>query len=243
MFADSLLDSAWAHDSRRGWTTAVSFAVQIFAVAVLVLLPLIYSEGLPAVQWAAHIVAPAPPPGPPVPAQARNTPPPASNVSADQRLITPTQIPDHTAMITDDVLPPPPDPGRYVEGAIGDRGARDGVMHSILSSITNIIPPPVRPTVARPPMISHMMEGNLIHKIQPDYPPLARQARIQGNVVLHAIIDKDGRVGELQVISGHPLLVQSALEAVKNWRYQPTQLNGEPVEVDTTITVSFVLGG
>ena len=58
-----------------------------------------------------------------------------------------------------------------------------------------------------------------------------------------AIIDKDGRVGELQVISGHPLLVQSALDAVKNWRYQPTQLNGEAVEVDTTITVTFVLGG
>jgi protein TonB len=72
---------------------------------------------------------------------------------------------------------------------------------------------------------------------------LARQARIQGNVVLHAIIGKDGRVGELEVVSGHPLLVQSALDAVKNWRYQPTQLNGDPVEVDTTITVSFVLGG
>src|SRR6266699_3306694 len=85
--------------------------------------------------------------------------------------------------------------------------------------------------------------ARLLAQPQPVYPPLARQARIQGNVVLHAIIDKDGRVGELQVISGHPLLVQSALDAVKNWRYQPTQLNGEPVEVDTTITVSFVLGG
>ena len=81
------------------------------------------------------------------------------------------------------------------------------------------------------------------HQPQPVYPPLARQARIQGKVVLHAIIDKDGRVSQLEVVSGHPLLVQAALDAVKQWRYQPTMLNGEPVEVDTTITVNFVLGG
>ena len=70
-----------------------------------------------------------------------------------------------------------------------------------------------------------------------------RQARIQGRVQLHAIIDKDGRVGELQVVSGHPLLVKAALDAVQNWRYQATVLNGDPVEVDTTIDVNFVLGG
>ena len=87
------------------------------------------------------------------------------------------------------------------------------------------------------------MEASLLDKPQPTYPALARQARIQGQVVLHAIIDKDGRVSELSVISGHPLLVQSALEAVRQWRYRPTTLNGEAVEVDTTITVTFVLGG
>jgi protein TonB len=243
MFADSLLDSAWAHDSRRGWTTAVSFAAQIFAVAVLLLLPLIYGEGLPTLQWAARIVAPAPPPGAPVPAQARNAPPPASNLSSDGRLIPPTHIPDHPAMITDEVLPPPADPGTYVEGATGDRGARDGVMHSILSSMTNVVPPPVRPTIARPPMISHMMEGNLIHRVQPDYPPLARQARIQGAVVLQAVISRDGTIENLQVLSGHPMLVPSALAAVRQWRYRPYFLNGEPVEVETQVTVNFVLGG
>ena len=88
-----------------------------------------------------------------------------------------------------------------------------------------------------------MQAAKIVAQPQPLYPALARQARIQGNVVLHAIIDKDGRVGQLEVVSGHPLLVQSALDAVKQWRYQPTQLNGDPVEVDTTITVTFVLGG
>ena len=104
-------------------------------------------------------------------------------------------------------------------------------------------PPPPPKQTTRIKLGGQVVAAKLLAQPQPVYPPLARQARIQGNVVLHAIIDKDGRVGELQVISGHPLLVQSALEAVKNWRYQPTQLNGEPVEVDTTITVSFVLGG
>jgi TonB family protein len=108
------------------------------------------------------------------------------------------------------------------------------------------------PVVAPPPRPLNgstrikLDEGDLASKIvahaQPNYPPLARQAGIQGNVLLHAIIDKDGHVGELQVISGHPLLIQSALDAVGKWRYVPFQLSGEPVEIDTTITVPFVLG-
>ena len=88
-----------------------------------------------------------------------------------------------------------------------------------------------------------MTAASIITQTKPLYPPLARQARIQGNVVLHAIIDKDGKVAQLEVVSGHPLLVQAALDAVKQWRYRPTQLNGEPVEVDTTITVTFTMGG
>lgn len=80
-------------------------------------------------------------------------------------------------------------------------------------------------------------------RAQPVYPVLARQSGIQGVVVLHAIIDRGGRVSELRVISGHPLLVKAAIDAVNQWRYQPTLLNGQPVEVETTITVSFVLGG
>jgi protein TonB len=88
-----------------------------------------------------------------------------------------------------------------------------------------------------------VQEAKVIARPNPLYPPLARQARIQGKVTLHAIIDKDGRVSQLEVVSGHPLLVKAALDAVQNWRYQPTILNGEPVEVDTTIDVNFVLGG
>ena len=86
-----------------------------------------------------------------------------------------------------------------------------------------------------------MQAAKLMNKVQPLYPPLARQTRISGTVRLHAIIAKNGTVEQLEVISGHPLLVQSALDAVRQWKYQPTTLNGEAVEVDTTIDVIFSL--
>jgi protein TonB len=82
----------------------------------------------------------------------------------------------------------------------------------------------------------------LINKVQPTYPPLARQARIQGVVILEAVISKEGSIDDLKVISGHPLLQQAAVDAVRQWKYKPTTLNGEPVEVVTTITVTFSFG-
>lgn len=87
------------------------------------------------------------------------------------------------------------------------------------------------------------MEGNLIYKVQPFYPPLARQARIQGSVLLRAIISRSGTIEDLSVISGHPMLVGAAIEAVRQWRYRPYILNDEPVEVETRVTVNFSLSG
>jgi len=83
---------------------------------------------------------------------------------------------------------------------------------------------------------------NLIHKVDPAYPAIAKVAKIQGAIVLHVIIGKDGAVNEVQFVSGPPLLMKAAIDAVKQWRYKPTLLNGQPVEVDTTVTVIFRLG-
>jgi len=91
--------------------------------------------------------------------------------------------------------------------------------------------------------LSHWSEGNLVYRVQPSYPPLARQARIQGPVELRAIISKNGTIENLSVLSGHAMLVAAAIEAVKKWRYRPYLLNGEPVEVETEITVNFILSG
>src|SRR5664279_2681481 len=89
-----------------------------------------------------------------------------------------------------------------------------------------------------PPGIS---EGLLIYKVQPIYPQLARQARVQGTVVLQALIDKDGTLEQLDVLSGPPMLIKAAMDAVKQWRYKPYLVDGQPVTVQTTINVSFQL--
>jgi len=94
-----------------------------------------------------------------------------------------------------------------------------------------------------PLKVSHWAEGNIIYRVQPLYPPIARQARVQGTVELRAIISRAGTIENLVVVSGHPMLVKSAIEAVRQWRYHPYLLNKEPVEVETEITVNFVLSG
>jgi protein TonB len=88
-----------------------------------------------------------------------------------------------------------------------------------------------------------MSEGDLMHKVQPEYPSLARSARIQGSVVLQAVISKQGAIENLRVITGHPMLVRAAIDAVSQWHYRPYVLNNEPVEVETQITVNFSLSG
>jgi protein TonB len=79
--------------------------------------------------------------------------------------------------------------------------------------------------------------------VEPPYPPIARAARVQGSVVLKAIIDREGNIQDLQLVSGHPLLVPAAIAAVKQWHYKPYLLNSQPVEVETTVTVIFTLAG
>jgi protein TonB len=131
-------------------------------------------------------------------------------------------------------------------GAIGGvpGGVPGGQMGGVIGGVIGGVggaPPPPRPTQTRIRQGGAVQAAKLVNRVQPQYPPLARQTRISGTVRLHAIISKDGSVQSLSVESGHPLLVQAALDAVRQWRYQPTTLNGEPVEVDTTIDVIFSL--
>jgi protein TonB len=87
----------------------------------------------------------------------------------------------------------------------------------------------------------NVQSANLINQVRPTYPPLAKAARVQGTVKFEAVIGKDGSIQNLHMISGPPLLVQAAMQAVQQWKYRPTLLNGEPVEVITTIDVNFTL--
>ena len=121
-----------------------------------------------------------------------------------------------------------------------------GVIGGIISSTSALssVPKLAAPVMPKRLRISQgVTEGRLIQKIEPAYPTLARSARIQGDVVLSAIISKTGEIQNLVLVSGHPMLVPAAIQAVKQWRYRPFLLNGEPVEVETTITVVFQLSG
>ena len=242
MFADSLLDSPWADRSRRGWTTLVSFALQAVGVGGLLLLPLLYPQGLPKLQLIDALVAPTPPPAPPAPSPVR-TGDTTSNMSRSGQIIAPRSVPREILQADETSAPPPVDLGGLgVSGGTGDPIARSGVFGSTGAPAV-VLPPPPPPSSAHPPRISHMMEGNLIYRVQPQYPPLARQARVQGIVVLRAVISRDGKIENLQIIGGHPLLVKSAMDAVRQWRYRPYYLNNEPVEVETQVTVNFTLSG
>jgi protein TonB len=128
-------------------------------------------------------------------------------------------------------------PGEYVPGAI--QTAQTG------RTLSPVEPPHIAPQAQqekRPVKVSEgVLQAQLISRIEPRYPPLALETRRSGTVVLHAIISRDGRINALEIVSGSPFFVRAALDAVRQWRYRPTMLNGEPVEVDTTITVIFEL--
>jgi len=166
------------------------------------------------------------------------------------RLMAPKSIPKEIAQIREEELPPPSSGvGGVVGGVAGGvgGGAVGGILGGILGGVPSAAPPPPPPpkqeraTPQRIRVGGNVQAANLINQVRPIYPPLAKQARISGTVELSAIIGKDGRVQDLKVVRGHPLLVQAALDAVKNWIYKPTLLNGEPVEVSTTIDVNFTL--
>jgi len=241
MFADSMLETSWAEHARRSWTTLTSFAVQATVTAILLLIPLVHHTALPFLKPLATPVMLSPPPGALPSAQSHGIKHPAESNLVHGVLIMPPTIPRHIRDIQEESGPPQIAlSGPYIVGSTG-AGDANGIPYSLGNSGAIPVPPP--PAVAHPPRVSHMMEGNLIRRVQPDYPPIARSARIQGQVVLAAIISKEGRIENLRVLAGHPMLVRAALEAVSQWRYRPYILNSEPVEVETQITVNFSLSG
>src|SRR5215467_1167647 len=243
MFEDSLIESGGRLKTKRGVTTVISFTLQVLLVGVLVLIPLLFTEALPKQQLMTFLVAPPPPPPPPAAVPIKIVKQVQTDIVNGQ-LRTPTKIPEKVQMIKEDEAPPPmAATGGVVGGVPG--GIPGGQMGGVIGGIVSSTPVAV-PKVATPQRVrvsQGVSQGLLIRKVQPAYPPLARQARIQGNVVLTAQISKQGTIENLQLVSGHPMLAPAALEAVKQWRYKPYFLNGEPVEVETQITVIFSLSG
>ena len=243
MFEDSLLESGNRFKKgRQTASTAFSFVVQSIFVGILILIPLIYTDALPKGQLMTFLVAPPPPPPPP--------PPPAAaavkvvravSEMVNGQLRTPTAIPKRVEMIKEEEAPPTMSSLTGVVGGVGG-GSIGGALGGIIGTANAVAVPKVA-TPQRVRVSQGVSEGMLLHKVTPPYPPLARQARIQGSVVLQAVISKAGTIENLHVVQGHPMLVPSALDAVKQWKYKPYFLNGEPVEVETVITVNFTLAG
>ena len=245
MFEDSLIESGGKLKTKRGYTSVISFLLQFVIIGVMVLIPLIFTEALPKSIQLGFLVAPPPPPPPPPPAAA-----PVKIVKVIQtdiingQLRTPTKIPQKVQMIKEDEAPPPVMASAGVVGGVPGGipgGSMGGVIGSVLSATPVAVPKIATPTRVR--VSSGVSQGLLIRKVPPAYPPLARQARIQGTVILQAQISKTGEIENLTLVSGHPMLAPAAIEAVKQWRYKPYLLNGEPVEVDTQVQVNFTLAG
>jgi protein TonB len=158
-------------------------------------------------------------------------------------LRTPTKIPQKVQMIKEDEAPPAMASAGVVGGVPGGipGGQMGGVIGGIISSTPVAVPKVAAPQRVR--VSAGVTSGLLIRKVNPNYPPLARQARISGTVVLRAVISKEGSIENLSLVSGHPMLAPAAIDAVKQWKYKPYLLNGEPVEVDTEVQVNFTLAG
>ncbi|HTP33287.1 MAG TPA: energy transducer TonB [Candidatus Acidoferrales bacterium] len=251
MFAQTFVEGK----TKKTWTVLVAFIGQIVLLIVAVILPMIYFDVLPKTTLQTMLIAPPPPPPPPPPPAA---PAPVKIVKVIPRqfdagkLMAPKSVPKEIAQIKEEELPPAASGAGGVVGGVPGGvagGTPGGVLGGIIGSVPSAAPPPPPPPKkeekpAAPKRITiggNVQQAKLIRQPKPVYPPLAKQARISGVVHLAAVISANGTIQDLKVISGHPLLIPAALEAVKQWVYQPTLLNGEPVEVQTQIDVNFTL--
>ena len=244
MFDQTFVDEG--KKTKEPFAFAVSVLLQVAVVTLLLLVPLIYTQALPTAQLKSLLTAPSSPTAPPKP---------PVEVKSQQRIVTARKFSALLAPITVpkqintnvQELQTAPDvvvPGLESAGS----GATDSVIQGMIGSVSGPPGPPAPAQPAKPKPASAPLrvttgvaEANLVHRVMPVYPPLAKSARVQGTVEFTAVINKEGQIENLRLVRGHPLLVEAAREAVLQWRYRPTLLNGQPVEVVTDIVVNFTL--
>lgn len=222
-------------DQRRGWTALVSFTLQAAAVSAALAVPLLYPGTLSNVLNHQRIFIPvSPEPVVPVTTEQQNG---AGGHVGPMLPITPLIVNQHPGIrfpVTNTQSnidnPPTLDP-------LSNRNGGGGTDLTNIAGIGSMI----HPVLAKPPVISRPMQGYLIHKVEPIYPPIAKTAGVQGAVLIKALISTEGKIEQAQVVSGSPWLSKAALDAIEQWRYRPYYLNDKPVEVETEITVTFYL--
>jgi len=230
---------------------SLSLLIHTFGILLIVILPLMFLRILPAVGLLTILIAaPAPPPAPPPPVPPAQVSERAASASLPTATRKATWAPD---MIPKGIQPPvdePPvigdvvgivgiGPGVSLGAGLGGSGLASNLLGTIGTPVAPTAPPsPPRKPV---PVGGKVQEAKLIRKVLPEYPGLALRARVSGDVSLEVTLDEEGNVSEVKVLGGHPLLIDEAVRAVRQWKYSPTLLNNEPVPVVATVTVSFRL--
>jgi periplasmic protein TonB len=244
--AASMLDNSCMKTPSRAWKVFLSFVGHSVALAIIIVIPLLYTHSMDLSQFRSTFLV-GPPPAPPPPAPHMRPRHPVFHLR-DAKLYAPRVIPKQIAQIKNE---PPPSPAPF-SGVLGGvpgglpGGQLGGVLGGILGLESHQLasPPPPKPAPHHGPyrVGGNIQAPRLTREVQPIYPPLAKETRISGKVTIDCVIDEHGDITQMKVVSGHPLLVTAALQAVEEWKYQPTLLNGQPISVDMEVTVNFSLG-
>ncbi len=252
IFADSLIPKPSSHGWQRLEETVISLGFHVAIVVALVLAPLYFTQSLDLGQFrATFLIQPAvPPPPPPPPAAPRLIHAQPRSLFLKGTLLAPTAIPRTIAMVHEKASDIPPEdfsggvaggiPGGMPGGSIG--GVLGGILGGIPNAVGAVAPPPAAAPKKPLRIGGNVKPPRLIFAPRLNFPILAKQAGVQGRVVIDAIIDDHGNMVELHVVSGQPLLVPTALQNVSQWKYEPTYLNGEPISVEMVVNVDFKLG-
>jgi protein TonB len=240
LFGDVLLETTPAERRRRRFTLVITLAGEALVIAALIAVPLLYLDAVPGMSVHASTVDLPRVPAPIGIADAHHGP--ANGTPSGPHLPTvPTHALPNPLLIYGDARPrwQSTDVGSVGDSGIGAPGCPGCVPGG---TGTNLVGAANLPAAPRRAIISHLDEGMITHRVDPVYPILARQAHVQGEVVLRATISKDGHIESVQLVSGHPMLAAAAVNAVSQWRFRPYVLNGSPVEVEAQVIVNFRLG-
>src|SRR5215469_745575 len=248
-FQSSMLELNRMKSGSKTTDFLISLALNLALLAGPAVAGLCFTDTINLKQYASTflVAPPPPPPPPPAPAVVSVKAPPAHKVFENAgKLLAPTAIPEKVAEIKEAPLPPDVEgfggvPGGVPGGVAG--GSMGGVLGGVIGGVKPVATPVVPKEVKRAPIRvgGHVREPQVIKRVEPAYPALARQTHMQGVVLIDAILDEHGNVVELKVVSGPVLLIQAALDAVRQWKYEPTYLNDEPVAVQMNIIVTFQL--
>lgn len=239
-FIRGMLEMPTQEDDRNPLELVASLLVHVLIVAAVIIAPLLFTRTIDLSEFEqTFLVAPRPPAAPPPPAAAQQAVKAVSRPIPQQAVTQPVMIPAKIRVVHEEA--PPVDPGAGVIGGVPG-GIPGGALGGIIGGTdTNIAPPPPPSHPANEifRVGGDVKEPQVVYAPPPAYPPLARASRLEGTVIIDAVIDETGHVVEARAVSGPALLFQSALRAVVQWRYQPTILDGQPVSIRMHVTVHF----